>query len=207
MAARPSSACSMSLPERIAIGRSGDRSRSSSAAAMARTAVERLRISQRAPRAGRVALRKEDALGRGLRPMHQPLGEIFADKAGSGCGERIRIAPSLAPLDQRHRAAPSLTGRSGGFDASWSRCDSLRSSCAPPWAPRFSRNALSRALASSSPCAMAAASASVAKPVAGSLRAMRGSSCITAKLVNGALPAMRCASSRPLASPAPFSTR
>ena len=55
---------------------------------------ERLRVSQRAPAAGGVALRQEHALGRGLRPMHQPLGEVFRGYGRSGCGERIRIAPS-----------------------------------------------------------------------------------------------------------------
>ena len=40
-------------------------------------ARERLPIGHAAPGAGAVALREENALGRGFRPMRQPLGEFF----------------------------------------------------------------------------------------------------------------------------------
>ena len=67
---------------------------------------ECLRIAQRAPRAGRVALRKEDTIGRGLGPMHQPLREIFGIRR-----QRMRRAHQdgavLAPFDQ-HIGRPEL---------------------------------------------------------------------------------------------------
>ena len=56
--------------------------------------------------------------------------------------------------------------------------------------PRFSRNALSRALASSRPARSPRSEPRWRSRSAGSLWAMRGSTCITAKLVNGALPAI-----------------
>ena len=173
MAARPSSACSMSLPDRIAIGRSGESSRSSSAAAMARTLANACRIGQRAPGAGAVALRQENAVGRGLRPMGQPLGEFF--RIGRQWLRRAQQDRAVgSALDHRRSAGPSRTGRSGAvlpidFLPAQSTCDQT---CYPrtTLGPRFSRNAFSRFFASSSPWAIAAVSASVAKPAAGSLR-------------------------------------
>ena len=97
-AARPSSAWSRSLPERIATGRSGDKSRSSSAAAMARTASECRRIAQSPPAAGGVALRQENPLGRGLRPMGETLGKCVRVRR-SGSGERIEDRAVTAALD------------------------------------------------------------------------------------------------------------
>ena len=64
-----------------------------------------------------------------------------------------------------------------------------------------------RALAASSPGAIAAISDSANRPSACAMSAMRGSACITAKLESGALAAIRSASSNALARPAPASTR
>src|ERR1700746_2919986 len=110
-----------------------------------------------------------------------------------------------APLD-RHLARPELhrpQRRTLLLLFALGEHDQLRAT----FGARFSRKALSRALASSSPCAIAAARASVTKPAAGSLPAIRGSTCMAAKLVKGALSATRWASSRPLAKPWPSSTR
>ena len=58
----------------IAIGRSGDRSRVSSAAAMARTCSVAFARSSASPFTRRIALGEKHAVGRGLAPVHQTLG-------------------------------------------------------------------------------------------------------------------------------------
>ena len=125
---------------------------------------KRVGVGQRAPAARGVALRQEHAIRRDLGPMHQALGEIARIWR-----QRMRRAQQdgavAAPLDRDLRR-PELDRpqrRTGmcraGPGERVGHCS--RSYLRATLGARFSKKALSRALASSSPCAIAAASASV----------------------------------------------
>ena len=127
----------------------------------ARTCAQRLRVAERAPGAVGVALGEEDAVGRGLRPMFQPLRQLV--RIGL---ERVRRAQMdrAVGLAVEHDVAP---GRAAPAAAAPSASFVLRASVQPwrhprsTFLPRFSRKSFSRALASSLPCAIAAISDSV----------------------------------------------
>ena len=97
--------------------------------------LERLRVAERAPAAARIALRQEDAVGRGRRPVLEPLGELR--RVGR---ERMRraeqdraVRPALDHARRAGRAAPAAAARRGGRDAALRagcvmvRCDRLPS--------------------------------------------------------------------------------
>ena len=84
----------------------------------------------------RVALGEENAIGRGVGPMHQPLGELFADSAGSGCGERSRMAPSPRARPRRRAARADRPQRRGVRSSCFGR-RARHVSCAPLWGRAF----------------------------------------------------------------------
>ena len=116
----------MSLPEMMAIGRSAESPRRSSAAPMRFTCVEHLRIGERAPASLRVALRQEHAFGRGLGPMLQRLAQIVIvgrqhllgaemnDSAGTLFEHGIEDAQPHRAQARGGRTRRSRTGHSAG---------------------------------------------------------------------------------------------
>ena len=152
----------MSLPEMMAIGRSGDSPRRSSAAPMrlrqSPALAHKLSVRQR-PSASRCA--EEHAVGRGLGPMLERLAQLGVigrqHLRGADMDDAARLALQHGiECAQPHRAqaAPMCAGTDAAADAHVGPRVTLGA--------RFSRKSLSRAFASPSACAIADISASTA---------------------------------------------
>src|SRR5690348_6687533 len=152
-------------------------------------AAEHLRVTQRLPGIVGATLREENALRRLPRPFLQrvdpcdwAIGKLLFHPHQDGAVESS--FDNRRPLTEPHWPQRRATFRGDVHERF-------------TFGPRFSRKSFSRNLASSSACAAAEISDSIANPACRPLSAMRGSTCVTAKFVTAVLPAMRCASSSP----------
>ncbi len=155
--------------------------------------LQRLRVADLAPFAVGVARGHEDAIGRLLRPMYQPVGDAVrirrrAESAsGSASCRPARRSMSISGF-------PSFTARNGARSIGTQRFSALAPSVFPPSCgvscQPFVVQGLGRALFQESPSAVPAphrcprqsrrsALPSDSRP-AGRLSAMRGSACMTA---------------------------
>ena len=140
IAASASSACSMSLPERIAIGSLGRQPAPQQRRADAPGQRQHLRVAQRAPAAVGVALRRGTRGRARPWPSARAARSAWRDRARSGCGgadmddavgsrsqhgvERRRAAPGATGADAsrvRDAAAPAHVGPRVTFGARFSR--------------------------------------------------------------------------------------
>ena len=143
IAASPSNACSMSLPDSTTIGLSARKSAPQQSRADPASPGKNLRICKLAPFALRIALRQEQPVGRDLRPMFERLAEfvVVAPEFLRGADVDDAAGALFDRWIERRQAAPARSGGGAALLVS----SRLRSALARPMFPLVARRLLARA--------------------------------------------------------------